>query len=61
MEGVGAELDASADLADLGRLLEHLDLEALAHQRQRGRQATDAATGHQDGKIGMVVTHGFAP
>jgi hypothetical protein len=47
VEGVGAELDAGADFADLGRLLEHLHLEALAHQRQRGGQAANAAAGHQ--------------
>jgi hypothetical protein len=49
-EGVGTELDAGADLADLGRLLEHVDVEAAAHQRQRGGQAADAAAGHEHGR-----------
>jgi hypothetical protein len=48
-EGVGAEMDAGADLADLGCLLEHRHVEAAADQRERGRQAPDAATGNEDG------------
>jgi hypothetical protein len=57
VEGVRAELDAGADLADLGRLLQHLDLEALAHQRQRGGQAADAAAGHQHQLLLQIVQH----
>ena len=47
VEGVGAQLDAGADLTDLGRLLQHLDPETLAHQRQRSGESTDAPTGDQ--------------
>jgi hypothetical protein len=49
-ERVRPELDARADLADLGRLLQHLDGVAATHQRQRGGQAADAATGHEYGQ-----------
>ena len=51
VKGVGAELDACADLADLGGLLQHGVLKALAHQRQCGSQATNAATGNDDRKL----------
>jgi hypothetical protein len=61
VEGVGPELDAGADLADLGRLLEHLDMEALAHQRQRGRQPADAAAGNQHGGRCGGSAHGRRP
>ena len=47
-EGVGAELDARADLADVRGLLQQLDFDALARQRQRGRQAAYAAA-YDDG------------
>ena len=46
-KGVGAELDARADLTQFGRLLQHLDGRALAGQRQRGRHAANAAAGDQ--------------
>ena len=36
-EGIGAELDAVADHAELGRLFEQAHREALARQRQRDR------------------------
>lgn len=49
MEGIGAELDPGADLADLRRLLQHLDAESLAHQCQCGGEAADAAAGDDDG------------
>ena len=42
-EHVGAELDAGADLLELRRLLQHLDRDALARQRQRGREPADPA------------------
>ena len=57
MERAGADLDAGAYLADLGRLLEHGHVEAVAHQRQRGGQATDAATGDDDRQIARCRTH----
>ena len=34
-EDIGAELDAGADLAEFGRLLEHAHREALPRQRDR--------------------------
>ena len=43
--GVGGDLDAGADLAELRRLLEHHALESLARERQRGGEAADAAAG----------------
>jgi hypothetical protein len=57
VEGVGAELDAGADFADLGGLFEHLHLEALAHQRQRRGQAANAAAGHQHRQIFCLNSH----
>jgi hypothetical protein len=56
-EGVGAELDARTDLAELRRLLEHLDGKALARQRERRGEATDATTGNEDGKGSRCATH----
>ena len=47
-EGVGPELDAGADLADLGGLFEHLHCQALPRQRQRRREPADAAAGDDD-------------
>ena len=47
-EDVGAELDAGADLLELGRLLEHAHRKALARQRIGRRQAADAAAGDQE-------------
>jgi hypothetical protein len=40
---VGGELEAGPDLGELGRALEHPHPEALAGQRERGREAADAA------------------
>ena len=48
VEGVGAELDAGADLADLGRLFQHGDLKALANQGEGGGQTANASTGNDD-------------
>ena len=42
-EHVGAELDAGADFLELRRLLQHLDRDALARQRERGGEPADAA------------------
>ena len=50
VKGVRAKLDAGANLADRGGLLEHLDREALAHQRERGGEAANAAAGDQHGQ-----------
>ena len=41
-EAVGSELDAGADLAEFGCLLEHLDRESLSHQREGGGDTADA-------------------
>ena len=49
---VGALLDASADLAQLGCLLEHLYLESLAQQRCGGSQSTDTGTGDENFFLG---------
>ena len=58
VEGVGAELDARANLADLGGLLEHGHVVALAHERQRCRQAADAAAGDDDREVRARRRHG---
>ena len=47
--GVGRELDAGADLAELGRLLEDDGFEALAREAERHGEAADAAAGDDDG------------
>src|SRR5580658_4647529 len=43
---VGAYLDAGANLAQLGGLFEHLNVEASASKRQRGCQAADPCSDH---------------
>ena len=56
VEGIGAELDAGADLPQFGRAFQNDGTEAFPGQAQRGRQAADAAAGDQDGTIvGHVV------
>ena len=45
---VGADLDAGADLLQLGRLLVDLDVEAALEQRQRRGQSADAAADDDD-------------
>ena len=57
VEGVGAELDAGTDLADLGRLLEHLHMETLPRQGEGGGEAADAAAGDQHGKFSCRIVH----
>ena len=56
VEGVGPELDAGADLAELARLLQHQRGDALLRQRQRRREATDAAAGDEDLYLGPPTT-----
>ena len=46
--GVRADLDAGADLAQRRRLLVDMDVEARPQQRQRRRQAADAAADDAD-------------
>jgi hypothetical protein len=48
MPGIGRELDAGADLAELARLLEDDDAEVLARQSESGRESAKAAPGHHD-------------
>ena len=54
--GVGRDLDAGADLAELLRLLEHHRAEALAGEGEGGGEAADAAAGDQDraGVAGVI-------
>src|SRR5262249_21354712 len=47
-EDVGPELDAGADLAEFGRLLQHPHRKTFARERMRRRQAPDTATRNQD-------------
>ena len=57
-EDVGAELDAGADLAEFGRLLENAHRETLARQREGRDQAADAAAGHKNGRrVTIVMGH----
>jgi len=60
VEGVGAELDTGADLADLSGLFEDLHPEALAHEGEGGGEAADAAAGDEHGKrlLGCLLGHG---
>ena len=60
-EHVGSELDAGADLLELGRLFQHLHRDALARQRQRRRQSADAAADNQDGGLIGARTHTVTP
>src|SRR5262249_8128691 len=53
---VGAELDAGADLAEFGRLLQHPHGETFARERVGRRQAPDAAACNQD-RQGLTVRH----
>ena len=50
LEDVGAELDAGADLAEGGSLLQHGDRMAVAGQHEGGGQSADAAAGDEEGK-----------
>src|SRR5260370_12598921 len=47
----GTYLDASADLAQYGGLLEQLNLEAGAPKRQRGREAADPGSDYDDSHV----------
>src|SRR5215475_6894972 len=53
-EDIGAELDAGADLAELGRLLQHPDRDAVAGERISRREPADAAAGDEDRFIFFV-------
>jgi len=48
MEDIGAELDAGADLVELGRLFQHPHREAFARQRVRGGKTPDTAARDED-------------
>ena len=53
---IGAELDAGADLAEFGRLLEKADRKALMGKRVGGDQAANAAAGNK--KRGGAIRRG---
>jgi hypothetical protein len=48
VEGVGAELNAGADLTQLRGLLQHQRRDVLLRQRQRRGEPADAAAGDED-------------
>ena len=56
-EDIGSELDAGADLAELARLLEQDDREALLRQRIGGDEPADAATRDQKGSGAVCACH----
>ncbi len=58
VEGVGAELDAGADLAEHRRALEHDDREPFLGEAEGCRQAADPAASDEDG---LVLLHGVSP
>ena len=49
--GIGRELDAGADLAELARLLEHEHAEVLACERERGGEPSNAAARDYDRNV----------
>ena len=58
-ENVRPELDAGADFAEFGRLLEQPDRKSLVSQRIGGDQAADSAAGDQKGSGTTIRTsHG---
>ena len=62
MEGVGADLDAGADLAEFLGLLEHGDATALAREAERGGEpANAAACDHYRGFALLTICHGSPP
>ena len=60
-EHVGAELDAGADLLELGRLLDDLRRDALALQRQGRGQPADAAADDEDWLVPPIGSCAFPP
>jgi len=57
--GVGGELDAGADLAELLRLLQHDGAEALAREGERAGEPAEAAAGDHHGLL-VPPGHGSA-
>jgi hypothetical protein len=55
--GVGADLDAGADLAHLSCLLIDMHIEAGPQQRQRCGGATDAAADNDNGYVSHRSTN----
>src|SRR5437667_272643 len=55
--GVRRELDAGADLAELGGLLEHDDPEVAPRQRERHGEAADPAPGDDHGPSIITCDH----
>jgi len=54
--GVGADLDAGPDLADAGRLLVDVHVEAGLQEMQGGSQAADAAAYDDDAQGRLLLT-----
>src|ERR1700737_3711774 len=48
---VGAYLDARPDLAQFGRLFEHLNIDARPAERQRRRESSDSRADHNDSHV----------
>jgi hypothetical protein len=48
---IGTYLDAGTDLAQFRGLFQHLNLEARAPKRQRGREAADPGSDHNDSHV----------
>ena len=59
-EHVGSELNAGADLLELGRLLDDLRGDAFAMERQRRAQAADAAADDDD-RLVLPMGHASPP
>ena len=51
---VGADLDAGAVLVECRAALQHMRRDAVARERQRGREAADAAAGDEH-RSGMAL------
>ena len=60
-EHVGAELNAGADLLELGRLLDDLRGDALARQRQSRGKPADAAADDENLLVFPIAHSAFPP
>src|SRR6266436_10285613 len=58
---VGAYLDARHDLAQFGRLFEHLSIDAGPPERQRRRESFDSRADHDDSHVLSPVSHARRP
>jgi hypothetical protein len=59
-ENVRPQLNASADLAKLGRLFEHAHRKAFARKRMRRGEAADAASHDQNRRLPIRLRHFFS-